>query len=340
MKTAWVLYAESQPFAYNVASVRAALERKNFSVSCIDIYDLRVDSNNQIRHCVTHEIYSPPDLIIPAAGIRVPVLKFELIAQEGYSCLPLLPSYEQEHQFFMDRSLYLVYKNFHACQSVKIIETWPSFKPHSLVSHILASSKDHAFRMFKENNVPCARTLELPADLNNDVKTMIKLKIGEPFVVKSTDGSNGEGTEYCATVNDLTDACHRVLAARSLGTLLAQEYIDFSLGMVLTVGVVGDQIFPVARIGTGGFKSDTREGRIQIAFKPTKELQQLTVAARKALNLEYLRFDMMIDEGGIYKIIEANSPGGMNIVSCTHNREFAAVVVDHTLKLFEASNAT
>lgn len=338
MKTAWVLYADSQPFAYNVASLRAALERKNFSVSCVDIYDLRVDPENQIRHCVTHEIYSPPDIIIPANGIRVPVSKFDLITQ-GAS-LPQLPSYEQEHKYFMDKNFYLLFKTFHANQSVKIIESWPSFKPHSLIAHIQASNKDDAFRLFRENNVATARTVELPIDLDDNIKNIIKTQIGEPFVVKSAEGSNGEGTEYCATVDNLSEVCALVQIARPGGRLLAQEYISHSLGMVLTVGVVGDKIFPVARIGTGGFKTDTQEGRIQIAFKQTKKLQDLTVAARKALNLEYLRFDMMIGEDGEYKIIEANSPGGMNIVSCTHNQEFATVVVDHTLKLFEASNAT
>lgn len=341
MKTAWVLRAGSRLTAYNVASLQAALERKNFSVSSIDLYDLRADSENQIRHYHTHEVYTPPDLMIFANGIRIPITNYDSIMESGATCIPLFPSYEHEHHLQKDTSLYNLYKSLQAYKCVKIIESWPSFKPHSLTKHIMASSKDYAFRMFKNNNVPTARTIELSADVNDEVvKSTVKTEVGEPLVVKSANGLNGEGTEYCASVDELAEACTLVNATKLGGKLLAQEYIGHSVGMVLTVGIAGDQIFPIARVGTGGFKSDTQEGRIQIAFKKTKKLQDLTIAARKALGLEYLRFDMMIDENGEYKIIEANAPGGMNIVSCTHNQEFAAVIVDHTLKLYEDSHAT
>ena len=354
MKTAWVLYASSQPQSYNVASVQRALEKNNFSVVLVDLFDLRVDSLNQLRHCVTHEIYSVPDVIVPATGIRTPILKLDLAKQHGTFPLMTLPDYENETEEFADLSSqqlinrYIYYKEFHAYQSVNIIDSWSSFKPHSIRDHILASEKDYAFVKFRENNVPTARTTEFGIMPNFDftiaeITDAIKTMVGEPFVVKSVSGSNGEGTEYCATVLDLPESCKKAWARRPGSMLLAQEYIGHSAGMIVSVGIAGEQIFPVARVGSpdlDAFKSDTQEGRLQVAYKVTEPLQQLTVAARKALNLEYLRFDMMIGQDGQFKIIEANSPGGMNIVSNTHNQEFAAVIVAHTLKLYENANAT
>lgn len=356
MNVAWVLCAESSELAYNVVSVKRALESRGWSVKLVDLFNLRVDEHDQIRDWITHEILSQPDLIVPSSGIRLPVERFELKERQPYGDTInwSLPHYTDEVDVFSNMesrhhiNVYNHYRESHAYRAVKILDSWKSFKPHKIRDHIVASEKHYTTRKFVENEISIPRTLDFYItphfDFSNlDHREKIKRAVGEPFIVKSVHGANGEGTEFCETVDELKDACERAWELRPGSSLILQEYISHSVGMILSVGVVGEEIYPVARVGSvhiEAFKGDTQPGRVQVAFKRSPALQKTCVNARKALNIAYCRFDGMIDGDGVFKIIECNSPGGMNIVSNTHDIEFGSVIVDHILKLREAANVS
>lgn len=353
MKTAWALYKQSFPEAYNVASVTRALIRRGFDTKTVNLHNVRVDSHGNLRYTPDYSILEPPDLIVPCNGMRVPIIDFEWRMSRGEDIEENLPSYNYEGSPDPGSYNYTNFCSVHAYKALNIIDSqWPSFIPHSIRAHVLASEKWWAYNCFvNSNNVSFAKSATFGITNNFDfsnefLKGLIVDLVGEPFILKSVHGSNGEGTELCYTINNLEEVCRKVWAKRPHGKILIQEYINHSAGMVLTVGVCGDTIFPVARIGSidvPEFKADTEVGRLQVAYKKSKKLQELCVNARKALNVEYARFDTMIDgicpDGSFnYKIIEANCPGGMNVVTLTHNVEFGDVIVQHCVDLYEKRN--
>jgi len=314
MTKAWVLSRSMPLELYSCDRVYKGFLRHNIDTKFVDLFDVKLYGNNLVYE---GEKLTPPDVAVIPNAIRVPRLNIE----------------RNEH--FKKSLAADIVDSYNAIQ---ILKSWNTLFVNDLDAHADASDKWITYNKLVNAGISMPRTCTFPIRLDHDftrqdLKDIILNIVGEPFVVKRAMGFNGLGVELCNSIDDLESVCKKIWRDYPQ-PLIIQEYMGYSTGMIVTVGIVGDEIFPVARVGDPtlpAFKADIYAGRLQIAYKTTPELYDMCMKAKEALGLDYVRFDMMMSEDGELKVIEVNSPGGYNVISLSHNMEFGFKMVDCAL---------
>lgn len=312
MLNAWVMSRSMPLDLYSCDRVYKGFQRYTSNIKFVDLFDVVLDDNT---NTLTYkgEVLTPPDVVVIPNAIRVPRLQLDNRINVESVPYDLINSYK----------------------IMQVMKGWNTLFVNELDAHADASNKWVTYNKLVNHGVPIARAATFPIKLDYNFKDQVRKQIildmvGVPFVVKREVGFNGQGVEVCYDIDDFEKVCNSIWKDYRQ-TLIVQEYIEHSAGMIITVGVAGDEIFPVARVGDPElppFKADIYAGRLQLAYKPTPELYDISMRTKEALNLDYLRFDMMIDKEGNSKIIEVNSPGGFNVTTLAHKVEFGFKMVD------------
>ena len=184
----------------------------------------------------------------------------------------------------------------------------------------LAFDKVASKRRFMDAGVPT------PASEIVDLSSGLVLPgLGLPYVVKPPREGSSVGVHIVHTEEEARAAIED--AGRYGDEVLVEEFVE---GMELTVGIVGEEVFPIVHIvPREGFYDMSNKypwmsgGGGTDYFCPadldantTKNVQSLALAAHQALGIEvYSRVDVLLDSLSHPYILEANTIPGMTASS-------------------------
>lgn len=203
-----------------------------------------------------------------------------------------------------------------------------------VISAANAANKWNTFKILSENDVPTPFSILISDETVYDGSIVGRL--GSPFVIKFLVGATGRYSSLCYSEHDLQKEFHRLKRVYGADHIIAQEYLDTNAGMIVTVGAVRNCCNrAVIRIGdpnlADAFLGDTKKDRTQIAYKMDKRLEEVTNKVMDVLDLDLARIDMMIHNNDYY-VLEANAPGGLNIIDLMHRSNIGSDYVDWALK--------
>lgn len=185
-----------------------------------------------------------------------------------------------------------------------------------VASSRLAFDKVASKRRFEEAGVPTPRSEIMRM---TDGHRLPEMK--PPYVVKPAREGSSVGVHIVRREEEAEGALED--AAKYGNEVLVEEFIE---GKELTVGIVGEEVFPIVHIvprsgfydlsnkypwmtGTGGTDYYCPA---DLDAKTTKMVQEAAYAAHRALGIEiYSRVDVLLDSAGHPYILEANTIPGM-----------------------------
>jgi len=185
------------------------------------------------------------------------------------------------------------------------------------VDSMLAFSKDASKRLFQIHNVPTADWELLLHEPQNKLPTT---KLDLPYVIKPDNEGSTIGLSICSQPEDLESA------QETSGKFSRLIFETFVPGRELTVGVVGDQIYPIVEIFPGhelyDYESKYTKGMSRYVCPAelddtlTREVQTLAKQAMEAVGVQvYGRVDFRLDPAGKPWCLEINTLPGMTETS-------------------------
>ena len=191
------------------------------------------------------------------------------------------------------------------------------FTGAGVADSLLAFSKDASKRQFKKHDIP---TAEWELLLNETGQELPKTKLQLPYVIKPDNEGSTIGLSVCVKPEDLIEA-KRVSGAFS--RLIFERFIP---GRELTVGVLGDDVFPIVEIFPGhelyDYESKYTRGMSKYECPAkldnalTKHIQELAVKSMESAGVQvYGRVDFRLDPDNNPWCLEINTLPGMTETS-------------------------
>lgn len=182
---------------------------------------------------------------------------------------------------------------------------------------LLAFSKDASKRLFKQHGVP---TAEWELLLHTRGADLPETRLELPYVIKPDNEGSTIGLTVCEKSEDLKEA-KRVSGAFS--RLIFEKFVP---GRELTVGVLGDQVFPIVEIFPGHTLYDYESKYTKGMSKYTcpadldpglaQHIQELAVKAMQSVGVQvYGRVDFRLDLENRPWCLEINTLPGMTETS-------------------------
>ncbi len=187
----------------------------------------------------------------------------------------------------------------------------------SAADSMRAFSKDASKRLFTTHGVPTADWELLLHDPGGDLP---QTQLEFPYVIKPDNEGSTIGLSVCETTADLVNARQ---VSGPFSRLIFEKFIP---GRELTVGVLGDQVFPVVEIFPGhdlyDYESKYTKGMsryecpAQLDETLTEQIQTLAIQAMQAVGVQvYGRVDFRLDPDGHPWCLEINTLPGMTETS-------------------------
>lgn len=193
-----------------------------------------------------------------------------------------------------------------------------------ILSSAMAMDKDITKRAYRESGLPVAPDLVIRKNSITDMADLVKISLyslGSPLVVKPLRQGSSVGLAIADNEADLTEAIEAALAPE--GSALLEKYLP---GREFTCGVVGNlnlialppiEIIPAAGHRFFDYQAKYEPGQAQeicpaeVSTQLTEEIQQLALAAHKALDCRgYSRSDMIYSDGQVF-LLETNTLPGL-----------------------------
>ncbi len=167
-----------------------------------------------------------------------------------------------------------------------------------------AADKMLTQQILAAKNLPVPKTIlaKFPVDLD-----FVEREIGFPVVVKTLRGNRGSGVVLCETREKFHDLTGLIDQAASGANFIFQQYISASHGRdVRLIVAFGEILAAVERRSEGGLFKSNAEMTLT-PFDAPKEMQKLALDTAAALQLDIAGIDLLFDDNGGYRILEANS---------------------------------
>jgi len=182
---------------------------------------------------------------------------------------------------------------------------------------LLAFSKDASKRLFKKHGVP---TADWELLLHNPGTALPLSRLELPYVIKPDNEGSTIGLSVCKDEDDLHDADK---VSGPFSRLIFEKFVP---GRELTVGVVGDQVYPIVEIFPGhelyDYESKYTKGmsRYECPAHLDRELaEKIQALAKQAMDVVgvqvYGRVDFRLDPDGNPWCLEINTLPGMTETS-------------------------
>jgi len=149
--------------------------------------------------------------------------------------------------------------------------------------------------------------------------------LGSPFVAKGLLGSKGEDV-YLVKDSDSFYAAMKNLEGQKT---LFQKFVSESAGTDIRVHVIGGKVVAgVRRLSEGDFKSNYHQGGSAQAVAITEEMQELSLAATKALSLDFAGIDLLESHDGP-TICEVNAIPGFRTICLTSDTDIPSLIFEY-----------
>ncbi len=191
------------------------------------------------------------------------------------------------------------------------------FTGAGVADSLLAFSKDASKRLFKKHAIP---TAEWELHLHETGQELPQTNISLPLVIKPDNEGSTIGLSVCQSPNDLVQAQN---VSGAFSRLIFERFIP---GRELTVGVLGDQVFPIVEIFPGhelyDYESKYTKGMsnyecpAKLDDDLTNQIQNLAVKSMQSVGVQvYGRVDFRLDPENQPWCLEINTLPGMTETS-------------------------
>ena len=154
--------------------------------------------------------------------------------------------------------------------------------------------------------------------------------LGGDVVLKPLFGSEGRGI---TRINDpaIAERAFRLLA--DLGSVLyLQEFIAHE-GADIRILVIGNQSLAMRRVNRLDWRTNISRGAVPEAVEPRHEWVELARSAADAVGATVAGVDLLPGRDGQIYVIEVNAVPGWKALAEVHQRDIAAIVLNHLAKV-------
>ncbi|MDP3737829.1 MAG: RimK family alpha-L-glutamate ligase [Hyphomonadaceae bacterium] len=171
------------------------------------------------------------------------------------------------------------------------------------------ADKLQTLQRLSASGLPIPKTIlaKFPVDVD-----LIECELGFPVVVKTLRSTRGAGVLLCQDRSQFDDLASLLGDANPGSDFIFQQYVATSHGRDVRLLVVDGKVAASMerRATNGGFKSNISLGGVGECMDAPPAMKELAVNAARSLGLDVAGIDMLFDEGGGYRICEANSSPG------------------------------
>lgn len=251
----------------------------------------------------------------------------ELLAYLESDKLKVLQEKQQplpDYVVFMDKDIYLA----------KQLELLGVRVFNSSEAIAVSDDKILSYQQLAQQNIPIPKTIIAPKVFTKtqsyDFKsTQLAIDmLNFPMIVKEAFGSFGEQVYLVHTREKLLEKVNEIQEK----AFLFQEFIASSYGQDMRLHVVGDEVVAaMKRHAADDFRANITAGGTTEAYSPTKQEQELAVAATKAIGADFAGVDLLFGPDGNPIVCEINSNAHIrNMYECT-NINVADFMIDYIL---------
>ncbi|MBI9070539.1 MAG: D-alanine--D-alanine ligase [Melioribacteraceae bacterium] len=208
-----------------------------------------------------------------------------------------------------------------------------------VLASALAMDKSMSKSIFRDHNVLTADWLTVSKDYyERSIREKITSEIGFPCIIKPNDGGSTIGLTVCKSENQIDEALK--LAFKYCSKVIVEKFIK---GRELTVGIIGERVFPVLEIKPKHSLYDYEckysdgmseyEVPAKILEHVSEKLIKTAFKAYKSLCCEgYGRVDFILDENDNAYCLEVNTLPGLTThsllpkVAAADNMNFNEVI--------------
>jgi ribosomal protein S6--L-glutamate ligase len=154
--------------------------------------------------------------------------------------------------------------------------------------------------------------------------------LGGDAVIKPLFGSEGRGI---ARLNDgaLAERALRLLVGLD-SVVYLQEFVPHA-GFDLRLLLIGRQILAIRRSNPLDWRTNVSRGATAEAIEPTDECVELAHRAAAVVGASLAGVDLVVSGDGRTYVIEVNAVPGWRAVAAAHDRDVAAMVLNHVAEL-------
>lgn len=171
------------------------------------------------------------------------------------------------------------------------------------------ADKLQTLQRLSASGLPIPKTIlaKFPVDVD-----LIERELGFPVVVKTLRSTRGAGVLLCKDRGQFDDLASLLGDANPGSDFIFQQYVAASHGRDVRLLVVDGKVAASMerRATNGGFKSNISLGGVGECMEAPAAMKELAVNAARSLGLDVAGIDVLFDEGGGYRICEANSSPG------------------------------
>ena len=212
---------------------------------------------------------------------------------------------------------------------VRQFETMGVYVANSADSILRSRDKLTASQILSEKGIPVPKTALVTSW--KDVERAISRVGGVPCIVKTSQGTQGDGVFLVRSIRHAKEMVYRLIAERK--TVLVQEYIRESHGKDVRVIVVGGEVVAAMRRVSNGreFRSNYHLGGRVEQIELSEEYARVAIDAANHLGIEVGGVDLLEGKMGPI-LLEVNSSPGLEGIEKASGVNVAGHIIEMIAK--------
>lgn len=199
----------------------------------------------------------------------------------------------------------------------------------------ICDDKIATYQALATQQLPIPKTIVAPkvfpipgVEIDMDFLNKVMEQLTFPIVIKEAFGSFGEQVYLVKNQADLVQKV-KELAGKPF---VFQEFISTSYGEDIRLQVVGNKVAAsMLRRSENDFRANVSSGGVAEKYYPTKQEEEIAIAAAKAINADFAGVDLLFGPNQQPIICEINSNAHIrNLYECT-NINVAYDVIDYII---------
>lgn len=185
-----------------------------------------------------------------------------------------------------------------------------------------SDDKIATYQMLAKQNITIPKTIIapklFPVSQTLDITYLenVALTLGFPFIIKEAFGSFGEQVYLIHTMEEMKE---KVISLQGK-PFIFQAFIQSSYGRDVRLHVVGDEVVAsMERNASNDFRANVSAGGTMKQYTPSKEEENIAIAATKAIDADIAGVDLLFGVNGEPIVCEVNSNAHIrNMYDCTN----------------------
>ena len=239
---------------------------------------------------------------------------------------PMTYDYTTRPSFVKDALLYRVSTTKAAADLEKFLLLHPAVNTFYTSSARALSSMSNIL-MYEKNDIPRPKTI-YRLSKSRELLRKYAAHLGLPLIIKSLGGSHGIGVIKIDSLSSLFSAADYLLSKNS-GVFVLKEFIQTTSSARLIV--LGDKVIDSIKYSAPAYDFRSNEGATPNVSmeKFSKKIEEVAIAATRALEIEFAGVDILIDKDGAPHVAEVNFPCFFPRCQALTGADISGMMIDH-----------